>query len=172
MIRNTTSSWGSVARWFHWILGVTIIGMLAYGWWMNHIPARPDRFFYRSIHADIGYLLLVLIALRLIWRAINPTPALPVDTPVWQRIAASISHGALYLVTFVVIMLGFLLQWPTILTLAMFPVLVAMYVHLAHTEEAEMRREFGAEYDRYAAVVPAWVPRLGGRAAENPPILR
>jgi cytochrome b561 len=106
MIRNTTSSWGSLARAFHWIIGVGIIGMLAFGWWMNHIPARPDRFFYRSIHADIGYVLLVLIALRLIWRAINPTPALPKDTPPWQRVAAAISHGALYLVTFVVIMLG------------------------------------------------------------------
>jgi cytochrome b561 len=106
MIRNTTSSWGSVARAFHWILGLTIIGMLAFGWWMNHIPARPDRFFYRSIHADIGYLLLVLTALRLIWRAINPTPALPAGTSPWQRVAAWISHGALYLATFVVIMLG------------------------------------------------------------------
>jgi cytochrome b561 len=106
MIRNTTSSWGSVARAFHWIVGLTIIGMLAYGWWMNHIPARPDRFFYRSIHADIGYLLLALIALRLIWRALNPTPALPADTPRWNRIAAATSHGALYLATFVVIMLG------------------------------------------------------------------
>ena len=106
MIRNTTSSWGSVARALHWIIGLLIIGMLAYGWWMNHIPARPDRFFYRSIHADIGYLLLVLVALRLIWRAINPTPALPKDTPPWQRAAAAISHGALYLATFVVIGLG------------------------------------------------------------------
>jgi protein-S-isoprenylcysteine O-methyltransferase Ste14 len=61
---------------------------------------------------------------------------------------------------FIAIMFGFLLQWPTILTLAMFPVLVAMYVHLAHTEEAEARMAFGAEYDRYAARVPAWIPRL------------
>jgi cytochrome b561 len=106
MIQNTTSSWGSVARAFHWILGLTIIGMLAFGWWMNHIPARPDRFFYRNIHADIGYLLLVLTALRLIWRAFNPTPALPADEPRWQRVAAWISHGALYLVVIVVIMLG------------------------------------------------------------------
>ena len=106
MIRNTTSSWGRVARAFHWILGLTIIGMLAFGWWMNHIPARPDRFFYRSIHADIGYLLLVLTALRLIWRAINPAPALPADTPQWQRTVAAISHGALYLVVIIVITLG------------------------------------------------------------------
>lgn len=106
MIRNTTKSWGSLARAFHWILGLTILGMLAFGWWMNHIPARPDRFFYRSIHADVGYILLVLTALRLIWRAINPTPALPADTPRWQRAAAWISHSALYLVTIIVIMLG------------------------------------------------------------------
>ena len=97
MIRNTTKSWGSVARAFHWIIGLTILGMLAYGWWMNHIPARPDRFFYRSIHADIGYMLLVAMVLRIIWRAVNPTPALPMETPRWQRIAAHVSHGALYL---------------------------------------------------------------------------
>ena len=106
MIRNTTASWGSVARWFHWILGVAIIGMLAYGWWMNHIPARPDRFFHRSIHADIGYLILLLMALRLIWRGINPTPALPSDTSPWNRLAARISHGALYTAVVLVAMLG------------------------------------------------------------------
>lgn len=106
MIRNTTSSWGSAARVFHWIIGLTIIGMLAFGWWMNYIPARPDRFFYRSIHADIGYTLLVLMALRIVWRWINPVPALPAGTPPLQRVAAGISHGALYLATFVVIMLG------------------------------------------------------------------
>jgi cytochrome b561 len=106
MIRNTTSNWGSVARAFHWILGLTIIGMLAFGWWMNHIPARPDRFFYRSIHADIGYLLLALMALRLVWRWINPVPAMPADTSKWERIAARVGHFALYAVVFLVIMLG------------------------------------------------------------------
>ena len=106
MIRNTTSSWGSGARAFHWILGFTIIGMLAFGWWMNHFPARPDRFFYRNIHADIGYVVLLLTVLRLIWRAFNPTPALPADTPRWQRVAAWISHGALYVVVILVTMLG------------------------------------------------------------------
>jgi protein-S-isoprenylcysteine O-methyltransferase Ste14 len=63
-------------------------------------------------------------------------------------------------IAFIAIMFGFLLQWPTLLTLLMFPVLVAMYVHLAHAEEAEARLAFGASYDRYAAAVPAWFPRL------------
>jgi cytochrome b561 len=106
MIRNTSSNWGSVARSFHWLLGAAVLGMLAYGWWMNHIPARPDRFFHRSIHADIGYLVLVLMVVRLVWRGLNPTPALPSDTPRWQRIAAQISHWAMYAATILVAMLG------------------------------------------------------------------
>ncbi len=106
MIRNTSSSWGSVSRWFHWILGVTVIGMLAFGWWMNHIPARPDRVFYRSIHADIGYVLLLLMVVRLLWRIIDPKPALPSDTPRWLRISAHINHWALYIVTIMVATLG------------------------------------------------------------------
>ncbi len=106
MIRNTSSTWGSLARCLHWLLGAAIIGMIAFGWWMNHIPARPDRFFYRSIHADIGYLVLLLMVLRLMWRGLNPTPALPGDTPRWQRMAASLSHWSLYAVTILVSVLG------------------------------------------------------------------
>jgi Phospholipid methyltransferase len=60
---------------------------------------------------------------------------------------------------FILIMLGFLVQWPTILTLAMFPILVWMYVRLAHREEREVRAEFGEIYARYAAATPAFIPR-------------
>jgi methanethiol S-methyltransferase len=62
-------------------------------------------------------------------------------------------------VGFVLVLLGFLVQWPTILTLLMFPVLVVMYVRLAYGEEQEVRAEFGDAYDRYAARVPAFIPR-------------
>ena len=64
-------------------------------------------------------------------------------------------------VAFVLIMLGFLLQWPTLLTLAMFPILVWMYVRLARREEREARAEFGEAYARYAEATPVFVPRLG-----------
>ena len=67
-------------------------------------------------------------------------------------------------VAFVLIMFGFLLQWPTILTLLMFPVLVVMYGYLARREEADMLREFGAEYERYAARTPRFLPRFGERS--------
>ena len=62
---------------------------------------------------------------------------------------------------FIVIMAGFLLQWPTLLTLAMFPVLVTMYCRLARREEAEARARFGPAYDEYVARTPGWLPAFG-----------
>ncbi len=61
---------------------------------------------------------------------------------------------------FVLIMFGFLLQWPTLLTLGMFPVLVFMYVRLARREEREVAAQFGAAYARYRQTTPAFFPRL------------
>ena len=71
-------------------------------------------------------------------------------------------------IAFVLILLGFLLQWPTLLTLLMFPVLVVMYARLGVTEEAEMRKRFGAEFEAYAANTPRFVPswRQTGAAAK------
>jgi protein-S-isoprenylcysteine O-methyltransferase Ste14 len=60
---------------------------------------------------------------------------------------------------FVVIMFGFLLQWPTILTVIMFPILVIMYWRLAKFEEAESQERFGEAWDDYAQNVPAFFPR-------------
>lgn len=61
-------------------------------------------------------------------------------------------------VGFILVMFGFLVQWPTILTLAMFPVLVWMYVRLAREEEREAIAVFGQAYERYAASVPGFIP--------------
>jgi protein-S-isoprenylcysteine O-methyltransferase Ste14 len=61
---------------------------------------------------------------------------------------------------FVLVMFGFLLQWPTILTLAMFPVLVVMYWRLAKIEERESIAAFGDAYRDYMRRVPAFIPRI------------
>lgn len=61
-------------------------------------------------------------------------------------------------VAFIVIMFGFLLQWPTLVTLVMFPILVVTYIRLARREEREVRAEFGEVWDRYAVQTPAFIP--------------
>jgi len=64
-------------------------------------------------------------------------------------------------VAFIVIMFGFLLQWPTLLIVIMFPILVVMYVRLARNEEKDAEAEFGDAYRRYAAMTPGFIPKIG-----------
>lgn len=63
-------------------------------------------------------------------------------------------------VAFVMILFGFLLQWPTILTVAMFPILVIMYARLAKKEERDVTAQLGDQYRAYARTTPAFFPKL------------
>ncbi len=63
-------------------------------------------------------------------------------------------------VAFIAIMAGFLIQWPTILTIPMFPILVYMYIRLARAEERESLAYFGEAYAKYMAATPGFIPRL------------
>ena len=63
-------------------------------------------------------------------------------------------------VAFILVMFGYLLTWPTIPTLIMFPILVFMYVRLAGREEREVMTRQGGEYLRYVAATPAFLPRV------------
>jgi len=62
-------------------------------------------------------------------------------------------------VGFALIMTGFLVQWPTLLTLVLYPVMLVTYLRLAINEERETRARFGDEYERYLATVPRFIPR-------------
>jgi protein-S-isoprenylcysteine O-methyltransferase Ste14 len=66
-------------------------------------------------------------------------------------------------VGFIAVLFGFLLQWPTLLTMLMFPVLVLMYRRLARWEEAATCKSFPKDYPGYAQRVPAFIPHIGGR---------
>ncbi len=66
-------------------------------------------------------------------------------------------YSGLFLVT-----IGLLIQWPTIITILMWPVLIGAYYKLAKKEEKDMEKEFGEAYGRYRERVPMFVPRLRG----------
>ena len=72
---------------------------------------------------------------------------------------------------FIMIMFGFWLQWPTLPTLGMFPILVVVYVKLAKREEALAIAEFGELYMNYIKTTPSWIPYLNlnveGKNHEN-----
>jgi len=68
---------------------------------------------------------------------------------------------------FILIMFGFLIQWPTIPTLIMFPILVVVYMRLAKREEEKAVLEFGEEYLTYRELTPAWIPKLQHELRES-----
>lgn len=63
--------------------------------------------------------------------------------------------------------IGFLIQWPTIITLFMWPVLILLYYRLSIQEEETLLKKFGIDFERYKAYVPAYFPR---RSESNSPI--
>ena len=70
---------------------------------------------------------------------------------------------------FILVMIGFLVQWPTIITAIMFPILTVMYVRLARSEERDAEHQFGESWRAYAARTPGFIPRfLGGRPNQRP----
>ena len=123
----------------------------------GHAHSDPLHIFSELL--VFGGLILLVSSWNVLYRA-QRTQTLAITGPyAWMR------HPQY--AAFIVIMLGFLLQWPTIPTLLMFPVLVAMYVRLARREEVEVRAEFGEAYARYAAATPAFFPRWKRKSGES-----
>ena len=70
-------------------------------------------------------------------------------------------------VAFVLVMFGFLLQWPTLITLLLFPVLLLVYARLARTEERDTEARFGERWREYAARTPGFIPHLARPGAQG-----
>ena len=68
MTFNSRTTWGWPAKALHWIGAAIILVLLVHGWWMTHMTPRPDRLANYAWHSALGYDLLVLIVLRLLWR--------------------------------------------------------------------------------------------------------
>jgi cytochrome b561 len=94
--RNDANTWGLVARLFHWLSALLILFLVGYGWWMTHLAERAGRLAHYQLHSLVGWYVLLLVALRLAWRAGNPVPQLPAELPRWERGTARAAHWALY----------------------------------------------------------------------------
>ena len=115
-------------------------------------------------HFDVVHFLSIAVMIAGFWLLAAAWPVLYAAQKA-RRLATAGVYARLrhpqYL-GFILIMLGFLLQWPTLLTALMFPTLVFMYVRLAVSEEREAEQEFGQAWRDYAARTPRFIPRVGG----------
>jgi cytochrome b561 len=93
----------------HWAIAVAVVGITVLGWWMQTIPKDPvgPRADAYNLHKSIGLTVLVLMVVRLAWRASHRPPQLP-PLPVWQARAAHAVHALLYVLLFVDAMSGYL----------------------------------------------------------------
>lgn len=124
-------------------------------WWVvfgGESNPHADLFHILSNVLIVGGLILLSVA----WRVLHMAQknGCVADSGIYSHIRHPQYVG------FIIIMIGFLLQWPTLPTLVMFPILVWMYVRLAQREEQESLRLFGDAYREYAKAVPGFIPRL------------
>lgn len=97
MLKNSSTSYGSVAQFLHWLIALLVIGMLVMGYFMDDISDKAMKGQVFNAHKVIGVTILVLALLRAGWALINIKPALPFQTPLWQRWAVHLTHLGLYL---------------------------------------------------------------------------
>ena len=105
------------SRILHWTMAVLVLAMLFIGIGMVSSVSAYHQLV--AIHKPLGILVLVLVAIRLVNRLVNPPPPLPEGMPSWQRIAALGSHVLLYVLMFAVPLVG----W-AMLSAARYPVVL------------------------------------------------
>ena len=119
---NSTERWGAVSMLLHWLVAVLVFALLAAGFVMESglIQDRTTLFALYQAHKSFGLLVLVLAALRLVWRLFFPVPILPGTLKPWEKRLAGVTHIALYGLLFAQPLVGWLmvsaspLQIPTV----------------------------------------------------------
>jgi len=101
-LRSNGHQWGSVAKFFHWIVALGILGNGVWGLLMTGMAPSINKINIYALHKSIGLTILALFALRLAWRLYDGAPP---DEPMprWQRVIAHATHVLLY---------GFILAMP------------------------------------------------------------
>ena len=110
MLKNTESSYGVIAKGFHWLLFLMLTFMIAAGNFLASMPKGPEKLQAAGMHKSFGLVVLALILLRLVWRLVNGTPNDPEGTPAVQNLMAHAMHWALYVLMFAQPLAGILMS--------------------------------------------------------------
>ncbi len=95
-LRSNDQQWGTLAKTFHWLMALAILGNGLFGLLMDLARSPMQKINWLALHKSIGLTVLGLFALRLLWRALDRRP--PDETaPRWQQLTAHLVHGVLYL---------------------------------------------------------------------------
>ena len=95
-LRNTTDRYGIPAQLLHWGMLALFVALYVVAESFDELPKGPEKFQLIGLHKSLGVAALVLVALRMMWRAVNPVPAAPADTTAMQQKIAGALHALLY----------------------------------------------------------------------------
>lgn len=109
-LKNTVTSYGSIAKFFHWTVAFTVIALLIVGFIMGNVQDKALKMQVYNLHKLIGLAVLVLMLLRLVWRLMNVQPGYPAAVPKWECKAARGVHDLLYLVLIVMPLSGWIMS--------------------------------------------------------------
>ena len=109
-LKNDESRYGAVAQLFHWTIVVLIIVQFILANRADDLPLGSAKIAVLAQSQIVRHHHSRLALLRLIWRWFNSVPAEPLDIPQWQRIAARISHIALYALLLITPVIGWLMS--------------------------------------------------------------
>lgn len=108
--RSDDRQYSGFAKLLHWLTALTVVGMFALGLWMVELSYYDS--WYRTapdIHKSIGIALVMVTALRLVYKFVMPQPgALPGHSPL-VRVAAKVVHSVIYLLLLVMFVSGYLI---------------------------------------------------------------
>lgn len=109
-IRNTTARWGAVAQLLHWVIVALIITQFVLATISNSLPLGMTKLAVLARHKSVGITILMLAVIRLVWRWMNPTPALPTTLKSYERLLAKITHAILYALLFIMPLSGWMMS--------------------------------------------------------------
>ena len=93
----TPRRYTATAQALHWVVAALMFTTLPLAWVMvNMARTAPSREWIYTLHKSFGLTVLLLVAVRLAWRAIHPAPPLPGRMARWERSIATLSHWLLY----------------------------------------------------------------------------
>lgn len=99
------ASYGSTARVLHWLVAALIAAQTVIGWVMPEIENNTPQEGLVSLHLSVGTALMLIVVLRLIWRATHPVPPASILTN-WERLVSAATHTALYVLLLIIPALG------------------------------------------------------------------
>ena len=98
----------SGAKSLHWLTALLIFVLFPLGWVMGDFSGAQKAQAF-NLHKSLGIIVLILMALRSVWRGLHPAPALPSTMPPLERNAAMLGHLALYALLFALPLTGWAL---------------------------------------------------------------